>query len=157
MPDNVTYTLDQTKKKMEYYCSYQERCHQEVENKLKSMHLIGEVKDLVMLHLLKNNFLNEERFSKAFASGKFNIKKWGKQRITRELEFRNITPYNIAVALQEIDDDEYLKVFNELALKKFLMIKETDRYKKRKKLADYLLYRGWESSLVYNKIMELIP
>ena len=153
----MIYTVEKTKKKMEYYCAYQERCHQEVENKLIKEGVTGEAKEYILLYLLENDFLNEERFSKAFARGKFRIKKWGKQRIIRELKFRNISDYNIASALKEIDEDEYYTTFDELARKRILNSKETDSYKKRKKLADYLLYRGWEATLVYDKVMELIP
>lgn len=153
----MTYTIERTKKKMEYYCSYQERCHQEVENRLKSMDLITEAKEYILLHLLENDFLNEERFSKSFARGKFRIKKWGKQRIVRELKFRNISDYNIKSALGEINNDEYSNTFNEIAKKRLVAIKEGNIYKKRKKLADYLLYRGWEAELVYKKVIELIP
>ena len=138
---------------MEGYCLYQERCHQEVENKLRSMNMGSQI---VMLHLLENDFLNEERFAKAFTRGKFRIKKWGKQRIKRELKARNIFEYNITAGLAEISEDEYLKTFEELAFKRFSEIKETNIYKKRKKIADYLLYRGWESDLVYNKVLELV-
>jgi len=153
----MTYTIERTKKKMEYYCSYQERCHQEVENRLKSMDLITEAKEYILLHLLEHDFLNEERFSKSFARGKFRIKKWGKQRIVRELKFRNISDYNIKSALNEINNDEYSNTFNEIAKKRLVAIKEGNIYKKRKKLADYLLYRGWETELVYKKVIELVP
>ena len=157
MTGRATFTVEEAKRKMEYYCSYQERCHQEIENKLNEMRLINEAKELIILHLLEHDFLNEERFSKSFARGKFRIKKWGKQRIIRELKFRNISEYNVKSALQEVDKDDYDKTFNELAQKKLLHINETDINKKRKKLADYLLYRGWETDLVYKKINELIP
>jgi regulatory protein len=157
MTSKTIYTVEEAKKRIEGYCSYQERCHQEIERKLNEMNLIIEAKELIILHLLEHNFLNEERFSKAYARGKFNIKKWGKQRIIRELKFRNITEYNIKSGLQEIEEDDYYKTFNELAQKKYANIKERNIYKKRKKLADYLLYRGWESALVYDKVIELIP
>jgi len=151
------YTVEEAKKRMERYCSYQERCHQEVERKLNEMNLIIEAKEFIILNLLEHDFLNEERFSKAYVRGKFNIKKWGKQRIIRELKFRNISEYNIRSGLQEIKEDDYHKTFNKLAQKKYSNIKEINIYKKRKKLADYLLYRGWESALVYDKVLELIP
>ena len=153
----MIYNVELAIKKMEGYCLYQERCHQEVENKLRSMNMRSQITESVMLHLLENNFLNEERFSKAFARGKFRIKKWGKQRIKREFKARNISEYNIISGLAEICEDEYLKTFEELAYKRFSEIKETNIYKKRKKLANYLLYRGWETDIVYKKIMELIP
>ena len=143
-------------KKMENYCVYQERCHQEIENKLKEFNLIPQAKEAILLHLLENNYLNEERFSKAFARGKFTVKKWGKQRIVRELRSKNISDYNIKSALTEIDEDDYRNTFDELAEKRLKEIKERNIYKKRKKLADYLLYRGWESDIVYSKVTELI-
>ena len=157
MTNRAIFTVDEAKKRMEKYCSYQERCHQEIENKLNEMHLINEAKELIILHLLEYDFLNEERFSKSFTRGKFRIKKWGKQRIIRELKFRKISEYNIKSGLQEIDDDDYDNTFNELAQKRMSNINETDINKKRKKLADYLLYRGWETDLVYKKLSELIP
>ncbi|MGB5364396.1 MAG: regulatory protein RecX [Aureibaculum sp.] len=156
MKSNNEFSIEQAKKKLEYYCIYQERCHQDVENKLRSMKLSTSYKETVLLHLLENDFLNEERFSKAFARGKFRIKKWGKRRIEKELKTRNISEYNIRSGLQEISESDYLESFNELAKKRLSQIKESNIYIKRKKLADYLLYRGWESDLVYNKVLELV-
>lgn len=151
-----TFTVDEAKKKLEHYCAYQERCHQEVLQKLKSMNMIPEASDVIIVHLLEHNFLNEERFAKTFVRGKFNIKKWGKYRLTRELKRKDISKYNVNQALKEIKDEEYVEVFNDLAEKKALLIKEKNIYKKKKKLTDYLLYRGWESYLVYDKVNELI-
>lgn len=157
MDTKKTYTVEEAKRKLENYCAYQERCHKEVEKKLNDMNMIAVSKEVILLHLMEHDFLNEERFAKSFSRGKFRIKKWGKQRITQELKQRNISSYNIKTALKEISDDDYSDTFNKLADKRLLEIKETDKYKKRKKLADYLLYRGWESSLVYEKALELIP
>ena len=156
MNQNTSYTLEEARKKLEGYCAYQERCHKEVERKLAGMNVIDLIREEIIIHLMKHDFLNEERFAKSFARGKFRIKKWGKVRIIRELKFRNITAYNIKAALTEIDFDDYNVSFNKLAEKKCDSIKEPNMYKKRKKLADYLLYRGWEADLVYKKITELI-
>ncbi|MFC5047971.1 regulatory protein RecX [Aquimarina hainanensis] len=150
-------TVAEAIKKLEHYCAYQERCHQEVEKKIATYSLIPEAKEKIILHLLAHNYLNEERFAKSFARGKFSIKKWGKNRITQELKIRHISTRNITTALSDIENSEYLKTLNELAIKKLDTIKETDKFKKRKKLADYLLYRGWESHLVYEKTTTLIP
>ena len=70
-----TYTIDEAQKKLENYCAYQERCHKEVRAKLKSMRMIPEAIDKIMVHLINHNFLNEERFAKTFVRGKFRIKK----------------------------------------------------------------------------------
>ena len=156
MKTQKSYTVEEAKRALERYCVYQERCHKEIVSKLYEYRMIPETHDAIIVHLIEHNFLNEERFAKSFARGKFNIKKWGKSRIIRELKAKDISAYNIKTALKEIDEQEYINTFNALALKRFETIKEKNKQKKRKKLADYLLYRGWESNLVYSKVNELI-
>jgi regulatory protein len=153
---NNSYTLEEAKKKLEHYCAYQERCYKEVTQKLMQMQMIPEARDHIIVHLLEHNFLNEERYAKAFVSGKFNMKKWGKQRLILELKQKDISNYNIDSALKIIDEVDYFRAFNQLAEKKLESIKEPDKFKKKKKLIDYLLYRGWETHLVYDKVNELI-
>jgi regulatory protein len=155
-PTKKTYTVQEATRKLEHYCAYQERCHKEVRQKLTDMYMIPEAIDVIVVHLLEHNFLNEERFAKTFVSGKFRIKAWGRRRLTYELKKKDIGKVNINQALAEISDEEYVEVFNDLAEKRVNFIKETNVYKKRKKLIDYLLYRGWESHLVYEKANEVI-
>lgn len=152
-----SYSVNEATKKLEGYCAYQDRCHKEVISKLKEMDMIPEAIDIIVGHLIKENYLNEERFARSFARGKFNIKKWGKNRIENELKYRDISKFNIRLAMQEIDPAEYLKSFNSLAKKRLAEIREKNLQKRRKKLADYLLYRGWESGMVYEKVYELVP
>lgn len=116
------------------------------------MRMIPESIDNIIVHLITHNFLNEERFAKAFVRGKFRMKKWGKNRLLRELKFRTISKYSIDMALKEIDLDDYEQTLDELVQKRIAQVKEPNVYKKKKKVADYLLYRGWESALVYDKI-----
>ncbi|MGB5665424.1 MAG: regulatory protein RecX [Maribacter sp.] len=149
-------TIQEATKKLESYCAYQERCHKEVVSKLKEMRMIPEAIDQIVTHLIKENYLNEMRFAQSFARGKFKIKKWGRNRIVSELKQRNITQYNINIALKEINDVVYHKTLDILAKKRLEAIKETNIQKRKRKLADYLLYRGWESHLVYDKILELV-
>lgn len=150
-----TYTVEEAKRKMEAFCAYQERYHQEVIQKLREMRMIPIAIDDIVVHLIQNGFLNEERFAQSFARGKFRHKKWGKVRIKRELKMRGLSSFIIESAMQEIDNEEYSEVFDLLAEKKKNEIKEKNIYKAKRKLADYLLYRGWESGLVYDKVNEL--
>lgn len=121
------------------------------------MRMIPEAIEQIIHHLITENYLNETRFAQSFARGKFRTKKWGKQRITRELKFRDISTYNVKIALKEIPNSEYLTTFDILAEKRLAqLISETSKQRKKKKLADYLLYRGWESNLVWEKVNELI-
>jgi regulatory protein len=153
-----TYTLEEAKRAIERYCAYQERCHKEVRQKLKDMRMISVAIDEIIGHLIAHNFLNETRFAQAYARGKFNHKKWGRQRIERELKSREIGVFNIKLAMKEIEDTDYFEVFDTLSQKRYEQLDtETDKYRKRKKLADYLLYRGWEAHMVYDKVKELVP
>lgn len=157
MTNYKAYTLSEATKKLEYYCAYQDRCHKEVFTKLQQMRMIPEVIDQIIVHLIKENYLNEERFAQSFVRGKFNIKKWGKKRIELELKRRDISHYLIRTALKEINDQTYHQTLDTLIHKKLATLKgETNIQKRKKKLADYLLYRGWESHLVYDKINEFI-
>ena len=142
------------KKKLEHYCAYQERCHDEVIQKLRNMALNSDEIDEVVVYLIENNFLNEERFACSFARGKFRIKKWGKIRIVNELKFRTISQYNINQALNEIDEEEYLSTFDSLSELTWNTISEKNKLKKRKKFCDYLLRKGWESNMIYEKVKE---
>ena len=151
-----TYTLQQAKRSIEKYCAYKERCHQEVHKKLREMRMIPQAIDEIISHLLQHNFLNETRFSQAYARGKFRQKKWGRNRITRELKMRNISAYNLKLALKEIPENEYLDTFDTLFEKRVAQLSgETDGQKKRKKIADYLLYRGWESAMIFERLRSL--
>ena len=149
------YSIKEAISKIEHYCAYQERCHEEVVSKLRSMKLDSEEIDEIIAHLIGSNFLNESRFACSFARGKHRIKHWGKIRIVNELKFRKITTYNINLALKEITAEEYADTFHSLAERQWDLINETSALKKRKKICDYLLRRGFESNLVYEKVKEL--
>ena len=144
------------RQKMEFYCSYQERCHQEVQEKLYSYDLSEKERNQIIVHLIEHNFLNEERFARSFARGKHRIKQWGKIRIVNELKQRQISSPNIKCALTEIPEEEYQDTFDKRAEKHWETIRETNALKKKKKFCDYLLRKGWESNLVYGKMKELI-
>ena len=157
MNTHKTYTVEEATKRMERYCAYQERCHKEVHQKFYEMRMIPVAIDEIIDHLLQHKFLNETRFAQAFARGKFRVKKWGRNRIVNELKQREISKYNIQIALKEIPDSEYYKTFDELAEKRLQQLaSEKNLQKKRKKLADYLFYRGWESEMVYEKVGQIL-
>lgn len=148
-------SVKEAQKKMEHYCAYQERCHKEVAEKLRGMRMIPQAIDSIVTHLIQENYLNEERFAKSFARGKFNIKKWGRNRITNELKQRQISTFNIKIALKEINDGDYLITLDELAKKRWQQLEGENPQKKKKKLVDHMMYRGWEAHLIYEKLNEL--
>ena len=149
------FSIKEAIQKIEFFCSYQERCHEEVVSKLRAMKMDSDEIDQIMVHLIAENFLNEERFACSFARGKHRVKHWGKIRIVNELKFRNISQTLINNALKEITTEEYLNTFHALAQRHWESIRENSTLKKRKKFCDYLLRRGFESSLIYDKVKEL--
>jgi len=118
--------------------------------------MIPEAIDQIMGHLISQNYLNEERFAKTFARGKFRIKHWGRIRISQELQKRNISPFNIKIALRELKEPDYSKALKMLAKKRLSQLQGLDQWHQKKKLSDYLLYRGWERSMVYEQVEKLI-
>ena len=156
MIEQKYFSIEEIKRKLERYCIYQDRCHKEIETKLRAFTLIEEAKNQIILHLMEHDFLNEERFSKSFARGKFNIKKWGKQRITQELKMRNISDYNIKTALKEIDEELYLKTIYKIAERRNEIINETDFYKRKKKLTDFLIRKGYEYNLIFSTVKNVL-
>lgn len=152
---NNSYSVQEIKKKLEFYCVYQERCFKEVDEKLNSFFLIPAAKEEILIHLIENNYVNEERFACSFARGKFNYKNWGKNRIKNELKFRNISSRLIDTALKEIENELYIEKFHLLAEKHWESISEKKGAKKNKKFIDYFLRRGFETHLIYEKLNEL--
>lgn len=150
-----TYTVEEALNLLKQYCSYRERCHREVEQKLMHMNMIPIAREKIIISLLDENFLNEERFARSFARGKFRIKKWGRIRIVNELKQRKISRYNINAALKEIDEKEYNSTFFQLAEKKMAQLNEPNIFKLKKKLADYLILKGYESHMVYDYLSTL--
>ena len=150
-----SYTLEQALYILQKYCTYQDRCHIEVERKLTDMRMIPQAKEQIIMSLIADDYLNEERFALAFVKGKFRIKKWGRIRLKAELKKRKISKYLIKSALEQISEKDYLFTFEELANRKANSIKADSILLKKQKLADYLIYRGWESSLVNNKMNQL--
>lgn len=139
---------------MEYYCSYQERCHVEVEQKMYQLAIPKVWHDEIIVHLIEHNFLNEERFAKLFSISKFHQKNWGKKRITNELKARNISDYLIRMGLKAIPEEEYEITFEQLAEKTWASLTEKNKLKKQKKFCDTLLRKGWESDWIYTKVKE---
>ena len=138
------------------YCAYQERSHQDVKKKLFEYGLLFNQVDEILSHLITEGFLNEERYAKAFAGGKFRIMKWGKLKIRRELETAGVSPRNITTALAEISMPEYSKALFNLIEKKSGQIEEENNYKKKSKVASFVIGKGYEPELVWDTINDFL-
>ena len=150
-----SYSLNEAKKKLENFCSYQERCHKEVEEKLRELGMIQSASQEIIAQLIQEDYLNETRFAKNFARGKFRIKNWGRNRISRELKSRNITDYNIKMGMQEFTDVEYEESFYNLIEKRKKSVEHLPIDQQKKKIFSYLSYRGWEHEKIYDALSQL--
>ena len=144
------------KQKIESWCAYQERSHYEVREKLYSYGLYSSDVEQIITSLITDNFLNEERFALAYVSGKFKIKKWGRVKIKQGLKFKRVSEYCIKKGINSIDPDEYEKTIHELIEKKSRSVKEKNEFKRKSKIAQYIISRGFESDLVWNALKEEI-
>lgn len=151
-----SYTVSESLARIHRYCAYQERSHQEVKNKLYEFGLTTDEVNELLSRMITEGFLNEERFAKAFAGGKFRIKKWGRIKIVRELESQGLTKKCISRGLNEIDLTDYRKTLKNLLIKKADQTDEPNLFKKRDKVAKYAIAKGYEPEMVWEMIKDLI-
>jgi len=136
-----------------YYCKYQERCHSEVRNKLFELGFTTIDVEKQLSELIEVGVLNEERFAKAFARGRWRMKQWGKNKIIQQLKLRKVSDYCIKKGLSEIDGVEYEQVLSKLALKKATELKkERSLLQKKMKIYRYLVQKGYEQDMVKDAI-----
>jgi len=138
--------------KLRHYCAYQERCHEEVRTKLLSLKIYGNNLEEIINKLIEDDFLNEERFAKAYAGGKFRIKKWGRGKIINELKKRKVSAYCINKAMLEIGQEDYLLTLNKLVSVTLKKYKTNNNFETKNKVTRYLISRGYESELVWDLV-----
>lgn len=141
-------TKEQALEKLKQYCGYQERSHSEVQQKLWDLGVYRSEHDGIISALIEDNYLNEERFAKMFVGGKFRIKDWGRKKIYYALKEKKVSEYVIKIAMKEIDEEAYKKTLQELAEKKYALLKGEQYMVRKKKTMDYLLQKGYEHSLI---------
>lgn len=147
-PEKKLFTFQETKQKLVNYCVYQDRCHAEVEQKMREFVLIPEAKEEILLYLMKENYLNEERFTRSYIRGKFNIKHWGKNKIKNHLKQKGITEKLITRCYDEIHEDDYLKTVQRLYENYESKLKGLKDYQKKSKTITYLISRGFEYEVI---------
>lgn len=147
-----TLTPQQAKLKAESYCAYQERAQQEVRDKLYEWGLHHDEVENIVTQLIVDNYLNEERFAKAFALGKFRMKGWGKIKIKQHLKAKRVSPPLIKIALEEIDLDEYEEKLKEIIKKKTNKPTTNPSLTEKAKLIRYLQSKGYENEIIFNII-----
>lgn len=133
---------------------YRDRSQKEARDKLYTYGLITLVVDELLSELIQENFINEERFARAYVRGKFRIKKWGRNKIKQGLFTHRLSDYVLKKAFSEIDDQEYINTLEKICAKKRSEIKLKNEFQKNGKLAQWLISRGYESDLVWDLIKQ---
>ncbi len=149
-------TKEQALQKLKHFCAYQERCHNEVKEKLYNLGVWKRDHDEIIATLIEENYLNEERFAIAYAGGKFRIKKWGRVKIKYELKQKQVSEYCIKKALKQIEEGTYLEVLGKLAKEKYALLKNEQYLVRKKKTIDYLIGRGFETGLINTAMVRLL-
>lgn len=148
-------TKEEALQKLRHYCTYQERSHSEVQQKLYELGIRRQDHDEIIATLIEEDYLNEERFAKMFAGGKFRMKDWGRKKIYYALKEKKVSEYSIKQAMKEIDEEEYLKNLKELTSEKYESLKDEQHFVRKKKTIDYMIQKGYEFDLVTKAINEL--
>lgn len=149
LPKPMTDLLKDAFQKAAMFCAYQERTQQEVRDRLKDWGILGDDAEEVIAELIQQNYLNEERFAKAFAGGKFRVKGWGRRKIRQHLQQRGISGYNLDQAMNEIAPDDYQDTLKELLDKKRRSLHDENPLVIKQKLVRFALSKGYESDLVF--------
>lgn len=149
--EKKSFTFDEIKQKLANYCVYQDRCHAEVEQKMREFLLIDEAKEEIILYLMKENYLNEERFTRSYIRGKFYIKHWGRNKIKMNLKQKQISEKLINMCFNEIDEEDYFKTIKRIYEDYSSKQKGLQEYQKKSKTIKYLMSRGFE----YEKIIDI--
>jgi regulatory protein len=141
--------------KAERFCAYQERCSQEVKQKLKELGADENETETIIASLQEDDYQNDERFALLFTSGKFRIKRWGKNKIRAELRMKHIPDSFIKKGLDAINEEDYLKTLRELARKKEREVKSKNAKDKNQKIGMFLLSKGFESELIWKTLKQI--
>ncbi|WET51534.1 regulatory protein RecX [Chryseobacterium indologenes] len=149
--EKKSFTFDEIKQKLVSYCVYQDRCHAEVEQKMREFLLIEKAKEEIILYLMKENYLNEERFTRSYIRGKFYIKHWGRNKIRMNLKQKQISEKLINMCFDEIYEDDYTKTIIRIYEDYSSKQKGLQEYQKKAKTIKYLMSRGFE----YEKINDI--
>jgi regulatory protein len=152
----ISLTPEEGLQRARNLCVKQEKSHQSIRNKLFDWQIPANKIESIIAQLVSENFLNEERFAQAYVRGKFNQKRWGRRKILQGLKIHKISSYSVTKAIQSISSEEYTKTIRTLILKKEALLNESNLFLKRKKIANYLLSKGYENDIIWDEIMFLI-
>lgn len=149
------WTYDEALNHLQKLCVIEDRCHFDLRRKLIEHKVYGDDLENILSDLITEGFLNEERYAKAFIRGKYRQKKWGRNKIRQALKQKHISEYCIKKGMKEIDLEEYYDILLEQTAKKLRTTRESNPYKLKQKVVNYLMTRGFEYELIAEAYQEV--
>lgn len=150
MAPEHTFLLEKARK----YCAYQERSIFDVKSKLYSWNISEKIISEIILRLKKEDFINEDRFALAFATGKMRNNKWGRNKISYALLQKQVPDLTIQIALNSLDEQEYLQTLKSVLVSK--KIDDENEFRRNTKLVKYAQQKGFQPELTWKVIREEI-
>jgi regulatory protein len=141
--------------KIRYFCSYQERSISEVEKRLNEWAVQNRKIPSLINQLQSEGYINEERFARTFAGGKFRLNKWGRRKIGYELQKRGVPELIIQEGLLEIDEEEYRNALKDIMLRKKNEVKPLNSSNIRWKIVNFVYGKGYEMDIILRMVREL--
>jgi len=129
-------------------CAQAEHCQQEMRDKMKRWEMTPEAQDRVIARLIKERYIDDERYARAFVKDKIRYNKWGRRKIQQGLWMKRIDDDIQQRILDEIDDEEYLNVLKPLLAQKRKSIKTQNDYELNQKLVRFALGRGFTFDII---------
>ncbi len=151
-----TLTKEKALQKLRHYCRYQERCHNEVKNKLFELGVDKNEHDEMIMDMIEENYLDEERFALAFTIGRFKMKQWGRKKIQYALKEKMVSEDSIQKAIKQIDERNYIYTLKKIAKEKYASLKNEQYLIRKKKTMDYLMQKGFEIELIRTVLETMI-
>ncbi len=129
-------------------CAQAEHCEQEMRDKMKRWGVDTEAQERVVARLVKERYIDNERYARAFVKDKIRYNKWGRRKVQQALWMKRIDEDIQQSVLDEIDDKEYLNVLVPLLKQKRKTIKADNDYELNQKLVRFALSRGFDFAII---------
>lgn len=141
-------TGQQAYQKLTALCARSEHCQQEMIDKMRQWGVPPEEQAQVMERLVKERYVDDERFTRAFVNDKIRYNKWGRRKVEQALWMKRIDEHIAKAVLDEVDDEEYTAILTPMLKQKRRSTKANSDYELNMKLIKYALSRGFTMDII---------
>ena len=141
-------TADEILYKLAAKCSTSEQCLSDMESKLAKYDLTEEERTHILRHLVDEKYIDDRRYAEAFVRDKYRFNKWGRIKIAQGLRMKGIDSETISIAMEAIDEAEYLDILRDLIKAKRKSTRGKNDYEINGKLVRFATGRGFEYAAI---------